>query len=182
MEFQISEEAHQRILQSFEKGAAQPKRWGHALHKACMGWAEQWTPPAAAVAYIEAHRIACFCLHGFVYRCGSPSHFVRSLGHCRGALPGMPAKQVCLALLPAVLGHRRRQRSLRRTMCHRPPKAGRAPKPSPSPPSLGRLLRVLLGEGPRPKAEAKHPRNARHVDGCMRLYSRTTHFQLAPRT
>ena len=37
MEFQISEEAHQRILQSFEKGTAQPKRWGHALHTVCMG-------------------------------------------------------------------------------------------------------------------------------------------------
>ena len=37
MEFQISEEAHQRILQSFEKGTAQPKRWAHALHAACMG-------------------------------------------------------------------------------------------------------------------------------------------------
>ena len=101
-------------------------------------------------------------------------------GLMQSSLPGLTAKHVCLALLPAVLGCRRQQRSLRRTTCLQPPKAGRAPKPSPSPQPLGRLMRVLLAEGPRPKAEAKRPRNARHVDGCMHLYRRTMHFSLHP--
>ena len=95
MEFQISEEAHQRILHSFEKGTTQPKRWGPALHTACMDGQS-----IAGHLPLQLHTlwnpIACFCPHSLSYSPGSASKSVRNLGHCSR---GMTAKQVCLALL-----------------------------------------------------------------------------------